>query len=69
MKVNSNELKSKIRQVCFDCGQAALKLPENRGKKQFDVSTVHTGICDVCKERKGVTETRDFMYPVFEVKE
>lgn len=67
MKIDSNKIGSKIYCVCSDCGKAALKLPENKGKKQFDVSTFHRGVCDVCSQIKAVTETRDFMYPVFEV--
>lgn len=69
MKINSNKLNSKISNVCSDCGHAAMKLPENKGKRPFQVSTFHTGKCDVCKETKAVTQTRDYMYPVFEVKD
>lgn len=67
MKIDSNKLGTSIHWVCRDCGQAALKLPENEGKKQYSLSTWHGGSCDVCKEKKSVTESRDFMYPVFEV--
>lgn len=67
MKIDSNRLDSSIYLVCFDCGKAALALPENKGKKQFEVSTVHKAECHVCREKKYVTEARDFMYPVFEV--
>lgn len=67
MRIDSNKLRSGIDHVCNDCGKAALKLPENKHKKQFEVSTFYTRVCDVCQERKPVTETRDFMFPVFEV--
>lgn len=67
MKIDSNKLGSKIHWVCIECGQEALKLPENSKKRQFEVSTFHTSECDVCKQIKPVTETRDFMFPVFEV--
>jgi hypothetical protein len=62
---NSNSWASNIYWVCFDCGKEALTFPENKGKKQMEVSTVHNGKCDVCKERKPVTEARDFGYPIF----
>lgn len=66
-KVNSNKLGSKIHWTCLECGRHAMTLPENKGKSQYSISTWHTGECDVCGEKKAVTETRDFMYPVFEV--
>lgn len=68
MRVDSNQLGSKIHWVCVACGQKALKLKVNKGKKQFDLSTFHMNTCDVCKQKKYVTEKRDFMYPVFEVR-
>ena len=67
MKIDSNKLDSQIHWCCRDCGKKALELPKNKGKKQFTVSTYHGGKCDVCGEQKAVTETRDFMYPVFEI--
>jgi len=69
MKKDSNSINIKIHLVCNDCGKKALKLPENTGKRQFGLSTWYTSICDVCKERKPVTQTRDFMFPVFDVEE
>lgn len=62
---DSNKLGSEIQWVCFKCGHDALSLPENKGKKQFSCSTVHTGICDVCGSLQPVTEARDFGYPKF----
>ena len=69
MKIDSNKPDTKIHWVCNDCGKKALKLPINKGKHQFSISTYHTGECDICKMEKSVTEARDFMYPVFEVYE
>lgn len=69
MKVNSNSIKSKINWVCYDCGHETMRLPDNKGKRPFTVSTYHGGTCDVCKQNKPVTETRDFMFPVFEIKD
>lgn len=57
--------------VCSDCGIEANRLTclkkygEEPKKKSFDVSTFHTGTCDVCGETKAVTEPRDFFYPDF----
>ena len=57
--------------VCDDCGLEANRLTclEKYGaeplKKKFDISTYHTGICDVCGKEKSVTESRDFFYPNF----
>lgn len=65
MIYDSNKLNTLIHWVCSDCGNAALKLPENKDKKRFSVSTFHTATCDVCKQIKPVTETRDFGYPIF----
>lgn len=69
MKINNNALGTKIHLVCRDCGHAAMKLPENKGKRPAMVSTFHYATCDVCKKRKDVTETRDYGYPVFEVED
>lgn len=70
VKVDSNKLGSKIHWVCSYCGKQALKLPENKGKQAFTVSTYHIDTCDVCKKDKiSVTETRDFMFPVFLMEE
>lgn len=62
---DSNKLGSEIRWVCFDCGKEALTFSENKGKKQFEVSTYHVNLCDVCGQQKYVTEARDFGYPKF----
>jgi hypothetical protein len=67
MKIDSNKFESNIRHVCFPCGKAALKLPENAKKHQYSVSTMYPGVCDVCKKSTTITEVRDFMFPVFEV--
>ncbi len=62
---------SGINQVCYECGVAAnvLTCLEKYGKipKQLKstVSTFHEDVCDICHDRKGVTETRDFYYPDF----
>lgn len=69
MKIDSSKLDSNIYSVCHDCGLESMKLPENKGKRSSEVSTCRNGTCDVCKEKKSVTEVRDYMYPVFEVKE
>lgn len=45
--------------VCLSCGLKASK------GRCFDVSTIHVGKCDVCKQTKNVTEPRDFYYPDF----
>lgn len=68
-KIDSNKLGSKIYSVCRECGHKAMEMPENKGKRPFQVSTFHNGKCDVCKEIKSVTEARDYMYPVFEVED
>jgi len=41
--------------VCQDCGN-------KYAKRQYDISTWHSGICDICGEKKAVTEARDFYY-------
>lgn len=69
MKIDSNKLDSNINSVCSDCGKEAMKLQENMGKRSFQVSTFHKAVCDVCKEIKLVTQTRDYMYPIFDIKE
>lgn len=69
MKKDSYKLNSDINLVCSNCGDKALRLPENNKKKRMLVSTFHFGICNVCGIKKAVTEVRDFGYPIFEVKE
>lgn len=53
-----------INWCCSDCGRMASSLSGHK-KLQFDISTFHAGICDVCGEKKSVTEPRDFFYPDF----
>ena len=62
---DSNTIGSKLYWVCQACGKEALSMPINKGKIQFECSTWHLGVCDVCGQNKNVTETRDFGYPVF----
>ena len=47
--------------VCHNCGHDAQ--PDKR--KVHQISTYHAGICDVCGEKKPVTEPRDFGYQEF----
>lgn len=51
--------------VCLDCGSEALKHPANADKKIFEYSTWHEGICEVCGQKKTITQPRDFGYPIF----
>lgn len=47
--------------VCFDCAiKAGGKMPEGH------LATFHVGVCDVCFDKKIVTEPRDYGYPKFE---
>ena len=63
--------KTDIWDVCSPCGLTAnyLTCLKKYGKppikKAYDVSTYHTGTCDVCGEKTSVTEPRDFFYPDF----
>lgn len=66
MKIDSNKLDSPIHYVCFDCGNNADKrnpIPESGG------TTVHNGICDVCKDMRPIAHVRNFGFPIFEVEE
>lgn len=69
--LDSNDLKTDIHNVCYECGVSAnvltcLKRYGNRPKQlAFSVSTYHEGKCDFCGETKDITETRDFFYPDF----
>ena len=45
--------------VCQDCGYKASK------GEQRTVSTWHINTCDICNEKKEVTEPRDFYCPNF----
>ena len=49
--------------VCHECGIKASK------GKCFQVSTYHTDKCGVCGKTKAVTETRDFFYCDFQIKD
>jgi hypothetical protein len=70
-ELNSNNLNTKIRNVCSDCGIEANRLTclkkygQEPLKKCFDVSTFHKGKCDWCGKLKHITQTRDFFYPDF----
>lgn len=56
-------------QLCSDCGITANHMTCIRQfgsraiKDSYSVSTMHTGICDICGKEKNVTEVRDFFYP------
>lgn len=65
--IDSNQKGSQIYGVCSDCGNKALKMPENRNKIKFGISTYHMGDCDVCHKLKPITQVRDFGFPVFKV--
>lgn len=57
--------------MCVSCGISAnvLTCLKRYGKRPnklaFDLSTMHTGKCDVCDEETSVTEPRDFFNPDF----
>ncbi len=73
-ELNTQTVSEKIvRRVCTECGISANVLtclhkyghpPE---KLCSTVSTFHEGICDVCEQKKQVTEPRDFYHPNFEL--
>lgn len=46
--------------VCQECATAA-----GGHVKLGQISTWHLGKCDICDEKKDVTEPRDFGYPDF----
>jgi len=70
-KLDSNNLKTIIRKVCFDCWTEASKATqidkywEVKYTTSFSVSTYRKSICDWCKKEESVTQTRDFFYPNF----
>jgi predicted transglutaminase-like cysteine proteinase len=68
-KLNSNNINTTIHHVCQKCGSEARKATmKKRGfswKKQFEISTWYEWICDYCKQKKPVTQTRDFLHPDF----
>ena len=49
-----------INWCCRECGQNAKGSYPATG-----TSTYHMGTCEVCGEKKYITETRDFGYPDF----
>lgn len=55
-------------QVCRECGLYAhiRTYGDDFGdRRQFQLSTWHLGVCDVCEVEKNVTEPRDFFHPNF----
>lgn len=60
-----------VREVCRPCGLAAnivtclAKYGELPLKYSYNISTMHTGTCDVCGNVTYVTEPRDFFHPDF----
>ncbi len=69
--LDSNNLKATINIVCSDCWKKANKATqikkfwEVKYPTSFSVSTFHKNTCDFCKQKKSVTQTRDFFYPDF----
>ena len=61
--------------VCNECGVSAnvltcLKKYKAPPKQlHFELSTYHENICEVCGEKKMVSESRDFFYPDFSLLE
>ena len=53
------KLKPYPNRVCGDCGLKA------SAGKSFTLSTFHMNVCEVCGEKKLVTEARDYFYPEF----
>lgn len=50
--------------VCHDCGISAM--PEAaRKRRTLWVMTFHLGTCEVCGEKRAVTEPRDYGHPKF----
>jgi len=70
-KLNSNNLDSKIYNVCDECGIEANRLTclkkygQEPKKVKFSISTYHKGKCDFCGKIKMITQVRDFFYPDF----
>jgi len=65
-KLNSNNIDTIIHNVCSECWIKAMKASyDNKWNKDEIISTYHLWICDFCKKKKGITETRDFWYPDF----
>jgi hypothetical protein len=69
--LDSNNLKSDIHHVCFECGISAnvvtclYRYGAPPLKLCFTTSTYYLGRCDWCEETKHITEVRDFFYPDF----
>jgi len=72
-KTSTLKCTKEILQVCDSCGIEARRLTylkrfgREPGLQKMTISTYHTGICDVCKLNKSVTEPRDFFYPDFDL--
>lgn len=62
--IQGRRMKTKLKayptQVCFDCGKQYM-----RPGFKIGCPTVHDDVCQVCGAVIGVTEPRDFGYPVF----
>lgn len=57
-QMTNKQLFNKLRNAyvtCFDCGN-------KYGQYHNGVSSVWIGKCDVCGEKKSITEARDFSY-------
>ena len=69
--LDSNDLNTNIRNVCYPCGATAnvltcLKRYGNRPKQvSYTASTYGIGKCNFCGEMTKVTQTRDFFFPDF----
>jgi hypothetical protein len=56
-------------EVCGDCGRLAnnmtclKKYGQLAYEEAYGCSTLHTAVCDICGQRKYVTEPRDYFYP------
>lgn len=66
-KLNSNNIKSKIKKVCWDCWRVASQ--SNWYKLKNIVSTYYKWVCDFCWKEKHITWVRSFWYPDFNFKE
>jgi hypothetical protein len=57
-KIKETELKEKLEKACWCCSDCGKKY----AKRRYELSTWHRGKCDICGEKKDVTEARDFFY-------
>jgi len=70
-ELDSNNLHSRINNVCDECGREANRLTclKRYGKEpdqaKFLVSTFHKGKCDFCGKETDITQVRDYFYPDF----